>query len=668
MEAAALMDPPIDFGFKTAAGLPCSKQILVNGYKLGGNMTPGDSGFSVDVGEYLVDAESPPYWNPGAGSGSGSSSPDGDEAEHDSNATLKFINDILMEEDWDGKKCMFQDCMGALQAAEKSFSDALYGHDQPGHAASGFDPGLAAGSTVSEPFEHSGSFSVVGIESSVSSSGTYSQAEVSFSEIFEQEAWRLDGINTSTAEMANRRGMGGRQRDRDGDDDCGEEGRRSKYSATSPEESSPAVEDEEVDDRFLLCDKDGECNALERLIPQASEKKVNRRNPSKKGEKKQQVVDLREVLSQCAQAVASYDVRTATELLGKIRQQSSPYGDANQRLAHYFANSLEARLVGSSTHLFSLVRLRAPAADILKAYKLYVTSCPFKKISNVYANRLVDKLAVKATSLHIIDFGILYGFQWPCLIQRLSQRPGGPPRLRITGIDLPQPGFRPSERVEETGDRLAKYCKKFNVPFEYTPIAQKWESIKLEDLNLGDRHDMVVVNCLYRLRNLPDETVSVTNPRDTVLKLIRKINPDIFIQAAVNGTYDAPFFLTRFRETLFHFSALYDIFEATVPSENQERLLYEKEVLGRDAMNIIACEGSQRIDRPETYRRWQSRIRRAGFSQLPLDQDLMKLVRSKVRREYHKDFVVDEDKQWLLQGWKGRILYALTVWIPTSQD
>uniref|UniRef100_A0A7N0VJ72 Uncharacterized protein n=1 Tax=Kalanchoe fedtschenkoi TaxID=63787 RepID=A0A7N0VJ72_KALFE len=83
MEAAALMDPPIDFGFKAAA-LPCSKQILVNGYKLRGTMTPGDSGFSVDVGEYLVDAESPPYWNPEAGSGSGSSSPDGDEAEHDS--------------------------------------------------------------------------------------------------------------------------------------------------------------------------------------------------------------------------------------------------------------------------------------------------------------------------------------------------------------------------------------------------------------------------------------------------------------------------------------------------------------------------------------------------------------------------------------------------------
>ncbi|CAM8909946.1 unnamed protein product [Rhodiola kirilowii] len=653
---AALMDPQIDFSFLNhhmsgvsssagSSGLLCSKQIQVNGF---------DSSISVNVLEYAGGAAEGDNssWT-GSGSGSGSSSPDGDgvdEAEPDSNTMLKFISDILMEEDWEGKRCMFQECLGSLQAAEKSFSDALNGNDD--------QSGQTGQRYISDQIDYSENLSV--------STATYSQPEeVSFRQISEQEILQFNG---STANQISTRV---KQRDRGEDDDYGEEGRRSKYSATSPEESSRVAEEEE-DDRFLLCDKEGNCNVMEHdpsmLKIQPNRKSVSKKNRNKKGEKKQPVVDLRETLSQCAQAVANYDVRTANELLGKIRQQSSPYGDANQRLAHYFADSLEARLVGSSTHLFSLVRLRAPAADILKAYKLYVTACPFKKLSNVYANRLVDKLSVKARSLHIIDFGILYGFQWPCLIKKLSHRPEGPPRLRITGIELPQPGFRPSERVEETGERLAKYCKKFNVPFEYTAIAQKWETINVEDLKLGEDDDMVVVNCLYRLRNLPDETVSVSNPRDTVLKLIRKINPDIFIQAAVNGTYDAPFFLTRFRETLFHFSALYDIFEATVPSENQERLLYEKEVLGRDAMNIIACEGSQRIDRPETYRRWQSRIQRVGFKQIPLDQDLMKLVRSTVRREYHKDFVVDEDKQWLLQGWKGRILYALTAWIPVSQD
>ncbi|XP_042979961.1 scarecrow-like protein 14 [Carya illinoinensis] len=173
----------------------------------------------------------------------------------------------------------------------------------------------------------------------------------------------------------------------------------------------------------------------------------------------------------CAHTVASGDQRTANELLKQIKQHSSPFGDGTQRLSHYFANALEVRLAGTRTPDYTpLVSNGTSAADILKAYRVYVTACPFKRMSNVFANRTIRKLVLsqKATRVHIIDFGILYGFQWPCLIQRLSERPGGPPKLRITGIELPQPGFWPAERVEETGRRLENYCKRFNVPFEYS--------------------------------------------------------------------------------------------------------------------------------------------------------------------------------------------------------
>jgi hypothetical protein len=46
-------------------------------------------------------------------------------------------------------------------------------------------------------------------------------------------------------------------------------------------------------------------------------------------------------------------------------------------------------------------------------------------------------------------------------------------KLRVTGIELPQLGFRLAERAEETGRRLENYCKRFNVPFEFSVIAKK---------------------------------------------------------------------------------------------------------------------------------------------------------------------------------------------------
>jgi hypothetical protein len=47
-----------------------------------------------------------------------------------------------------------------------------------------------------------------------------------------------------------------------------------------------------------------------------------------------------------------------------------------------------------------------------------------------------------------------------------------------------------------------------------------------------------------------------------------------------------------------------------------------------------------------------------------LDVDIVKAVSKKVKDGYHKDFFIDVDQRWLLQGWKGRVLYAMSTWQP----
>ena len=57
-----------------------------------------------------------------------------------------------------------------------------------------------------------------------------------------------------------------------------------------------------------------------------------------------------------------------------------------------------------------------------------------------------------------------------------------------------------------------------------------------------------------------------------------------------NGAYNAPFFVTRFREALFHFSAMFDVLETIVPHRDHERMVIEKEIFGREALNVVACQ------------------------------------------------------------------------------
>ncbi|CAH9073170.1 unnamed protein product [Cuscuta europaea] len=546
-----------------------------------------------------------------------SATPEGGEKEGDSpDPTLKFISEMLMEEEeLESQPCMLSECL-AFKATEEYFSDVLHGtQGQPEGYTSGTHPPNTSSELLSIPIQfHQGFVS--------RSSG--------------KRIHDSPSPGNESAEIHQR---------------------NPKYLAASKLEES----EEPLDDTFydaLLCPL-GRTNSE----PKAAEK--TRRRRKKKGEVDPEFVDVRGLLTQCAQSMANYDMKAANETLRKIRLHSSPHGNETERTAFYLANALEARANGMGTSLFATKYPNSSsAADMVKAVRMYVQAVPFMVVSTMMANLCIGKLAAAEgiTSLHIIDFGVLYGFQWPSFIQGLSMRPGGPPRLRITGIEFPRPGFRPDERVRATGIRLEKYCKRFNIPFEFKAIAQKWESITLEDLEIDRAHDVLVVNCLDRLGNVLDETVVPNSPRDTVLNLIKNMNPDVFIHSVVNGTYNAPFFDVRFREALFHFSSLFDMFDATLPSDDTDRRLFEETAFGKILMNVIACEGLERVERPETYKKWQLRSLRAGLQQLPLDQEIVKSVTEKVKSDYNKNFSVEEDENWLLQGWKGRVHHALSFW------
>ncbi|KAK4796731.1 hypothetical protein SAY86_029057 [Trapa natans] len=100
----------------------------------------------------------------------------------------------------------------------------------------------------------------------------------------------------------------------------------------------------------------------------------------KKQGRKGDAVDMRTLLTLCAHAVATGDRRSATDLLDQIRRHSSLTGDGMQRMAHYFADGLEARLAGSGTEVYKAVMNNPPnAADVLKVLSSISYSMPIQE-------------------------------------------------------------------------------------------------------------------------------------------------------------------------------------------------------------------------------------------------------------------------------------------------
>lgn len=391
------------------------------------------------------------------------------------------------------------------------------------------------------------------------------------------------------------------------------------------------------------------------------------------------VVDIGALLTSCVKALADGDHVAARNVLAQVKQHASATGDAAQRMAHCFARGIEARIAGTGSWIWRLrmsVSAHHPSSvvDFLKAYSLYTRACCFLNVTFIFsAMTIVQAMAGNKSSLHIVDYGTRYGFQWAGLLRLLSTsstKQAGLPVVKFTAITDPRPAHYPGEQVERIGRRLTKCARELGFPsFKFHAITRKWEDVSAVDLHRNDDDDdddreVLVVSDLFSFSVLMEESVffDSPSPRDTVLGNVRRMRPDVFIQSVTNRSYGSSF-LSRFREMLFYYMAVFDMLDATVPRESRSRLVLEQVLLGHYVFNDISCEGMDLVQRPEKYRQWQARNRRAGLRQLPLKPSIVKAVEDEVTKHYHMDFMVCQDGQWLLQGWMGRALTAHTAWV-----
>ncbi|CAI5464226.1 unnamed protein product [Closterium sp. Yama58-4] len=333
-------------------------------------------------------------------------------------------------------------------------------------------------------------------------------------------------------------------------------------------------------------------------------------------------------LMECAAAVDRRDLVQAHSRMSALAHLVSPHGTAQQRLGYYFLEALAARIAGTGSAIYKALQSRqgsqpGPSSKaMLSAVLVFCEACPWINFGHLVANGSILEAVEGATRVHVIDLGITHGTQWPTLLESLATRPGGPPHLRITGVDAPLTGLKPSS-LEETGRRLSAFARVIGVPFEFTPITEQLDDLKPEHVAVRS-DEVLVVNCLLRLHQMRDESNAphVPSQRNCTLHMIRSLNPAIVTLIEQHADHNIPSFLSRFREALHYFSALYESLDASLPWNSTERALVEERIFGRKLVNIIACEGRDRVERHESHARWHERMQRCGFVPRAISADV----------------------------------------------
>ncbi|CAN1289938.1 Chitin-inducible gibberellin-responsive protein 1 [Linum perenne] len=315
-------------------------------------------------------------------------------------------------------------------------------------------------------------------------------------------------------------------------------------------------------------------------------------------------------------------------LVNKARGEVSITGEPIQRLGAYLVEGLVARKQLSGNNIYRALRCREPdSKDLLSYMQILYEICPYLKFGYMAANGAIAEACRNAEGIHIIDFQICQGTQWMTLLQALAARPGGAPHVRITGIDD---------------------------PLIFAPDVTR----EMLDVRPGEA---LAVNLPLQLHHTPDESVDVNNPRDGLLRMIKSLNPKVTTLVEQESNTNTTPFLTRFVETLEYYMAIFESIDVTLDRVRKERIGLEQHCLARDMVNVVACEGRERVERHELFGKWKSRFTMAGFKQYPLSSYVNSVIKSLLKC-YSEHYTLVERDGAMLLGWKERNLVSASAW------
>ncbi|EPS59520.1 hypothetical protein M569_15285, partial [Genlisea aurea] len=373
--------------------------------------------------------------------------------------------------------------------------------------------------------------------------------------------------------------------------------------------------------------------------------------------------NLKQLLIACAEALSENRIVEFEELIGHARGVVSVSGEPIQRLGAYMLEGLVARKEASGLNIYRSLRCHQPmpeSKDLLSYMHILYEICPYLKFGYMAANGAIAEACKNEDAIHIVDFQIAQGTQWMTLLQALAARPGGPPRVRITGIDDPVSEYARGAGLAAVGRRLAAVSEKFSIPVEFHPVPVFAPDVTRE--MLGARPgEALAVNFPLQLHHTADESVDVSNPRDGILRMVRSLGPRVVTLVEQESNANTAPFLPRFKEALDYYSAMFESIDVTMARDSRERINVEQHCLARDIVNVIACEGKERVERHELLGKWQLRFKMAGFRPFPLNSYVNSVIGG-LLRSYSDHYTLTERDGAMLLGWKDRNLVSASAW------
>ncbi|KAL2335028.1 hypothetical protein Fmac_016241 [Flemingia macrophylla] len=382
---------------------------------------------------------------------------------------------------------------------------------------------------------------------------------------------------------------------------------------------------------------------------------------------------LLHLLLSTATSVDERNLGASLESLIDLYQTVSLRGDSVQRVVAYFADGLAARLLTKKSPFYDMLMEEPTCEEEFLAFTDLYRVSPYYQFAHFTANQAIleayeEEEERNNKALHVIDFDVSYGFQWPSLIQSLSEKAtsGNRISLRITGFG------NNMKELQETEARLVSFSKGFgnHLVFEFQGLLRASPRV----INLRKRkHETVAVNLVSYL-NTSSGFMKVSD----TLGFVHSLSPSIVVLVKQEGSRSLKTFLSRFTESLHYFAAMFDSLDDCLPLESTERLRIEKKLLGKEIKSMLNYDmdggDCPKYERMET---WKERMENHGFvgrkisSKCVIQAKLLLKMRThyyplQLEEEGGGGFRVSERDEGRVMslGWQNRFLLTVSAWQP----
>ncbi|URE03971.1 Scarecrow-like protein 8 [Musa troglodytarum] len=376
----------------------------------------------------------------------------------------------------------------------------------------------------------------------------------------------------------------------------------------------------------------------------------------------------RQMLLDTAVAIGDGNIEAAAGNLAVLKRAANHRGDAEQRLTAVMLAALVSCMNPPPTGNSCPSIAELCSAEHFAATQVLYELSPCFKLGLIAANLAILEATKDHPKIHILDFQVGQGGQYVTFLHALAERQrlrptARPPLIRITAVADPSSPFTSNTggNVMAVGHQIEKLAERAGLAVRFGVV--HWRAADLDAAALGcEPGEALAVNLAFALARVPDESVSPSNPRDELLRRVRALRPRVVAMVEQDINTSTAAFAARFGEACAHYGALLDSLDATVGRDSPERARVEA-WLARRAVNSVATEGANRVERCEVFGKWRARMGMAGFEPLPFGPAMIEPVKAKLASvRSNPGFTIKEEGGRLGFGWKDRVLTVASSW------